>query len=93
MSTGLKAWDINGALVLDLTDRITKVVASGFVTLSSASPAATIYVPGLVADESWMVIASGGTYVQYGSGYFVLRMSNSFGFVPGFDVSYTVLRR
>lgn len=95
MSTGIKAWDVSGNLVLDFTDRVTKRVLSGIVGLSLSAPAATIYVSGLVADDSWMVVASGGTYVQYGTGYFVLRLSNSFGNTGGggVTVAYTVMRR
>ena len=94
MSTGIRAWDINGNLILDLTDRITKQMYSGAITLPAGIDATTISAPGLVSDDSWMVVVSSGCYVQYGSGSFVLRRSSTFG-AQGFalTVTYTVMRR
>lgn len=94
MSTGIRMWDISGNLILDLTDRITKNMYSGSVTLPAGVDAVTVSAPGLVSDDSWMVVASSGCYIQYGSGSFVLRRSSTYG-AQGFAlaVTYAVMRR
>lgn len=94
MSTGIRAWDVNGNLILDLTDRITKQVYAGSITLPAGVDATTVSAPDLVSDDSWMVVASSGCYIQYGSGSFVLRRSTTYG-AQGFPltVTYAVMRR
>jgi len=94
MSTGIRAWDVNGNLILDLTDRITKQMYAGSVTLPAGVDSVTVSAPGLASDDSWMVLASSGCYIQYGTGSFVLRRSSTFG-AQGFSlaVTYAVMRR
>ncbi|WP_136638130.1 hypothetical protein [Stenotrophomonas maltophilia] len=62
MTQGLQVWDQNGALVLDVTDRLTRHVVSGsYVAPAGSWPIiAFISVPGMVNDGTWLAVASSG---------------------------------
>lgn len=92
MSVGIRAWDEAGNLILDLTDRLTKLVASGSGNFPTPDSVLTVPVAGMTDDGSWVVIASNQCYVYYGNGSFQLRASRTF-YYPGMPVSYSVLRR
>ena len=61
MSYGLRVWNASGGIIVDVTDRITKIVA----TYSFSKSLVTDYynslvthdvpVPGILADGSWFV--------------------------------------
>ncbi len=70
MPAGMQAFDANGNLVADLTDRLAKLIASGSLTFTAAPQRFTISVPGMVNDGTWYVSCTGQVVTRIFSGYF-----------------------
>lgn len=75
MSYGLRVWDASGNIIVDITDRIAKIVAtysfSKFSVTDHYNSLVThdVPVPGILADGSWFVqgITKSPQVDQYGS--------------------------
>lgn len=89
MAAGFQAWDGQGRLTTDMTDRFSRFITSGSVSLGF-NQTANIAVSGLDSSDQWHVTASQGAYVFYGANQFSLRASQSFGFGV---IYYSVWRR
>lgn len=89
MATGLRAYDPAGNLVLDFTDRITKVAGAG--SISGQYTPTAINIAGMTDSVDWYVQASEDTLVDYYSGYFTLTLQNWQ--TAGTTIHYTVFRR
>ena len=59
MSYGLRVWDASGGIIVDITDRITKLVArysfSKSLVKGDSLVTHDVSVPGILADGSWFV--------------------------------------
>ena len=59
MSYGLRVWDASGNIIVDITDRITKLVSthsfSKYVVKGGGPVTHDVPVPGILADGSWFV--------------------------------------
>lgn len=53
MSSGLRVYDSNGAVTLDVTDRVLRVIHVELV--QAKDPPRNIYIPRLVAGSAWAV--------------------------------------
>lgn len=63
MGRGLQVWDPAGQLILDVTERLTRLHSRGNYQAPSGSgnyPTVFVGVPGMANDGSWMVVASSG---------------------------------
>lgn len=56
MSYGLRVWDSSGALTLDVTNRITRIISSHAFSIG-ANSMQTISVPGITTDGTWVAYA------------------------------------
>ena len=75
MSYGLRVWDASGGLIVDITDRITKLVArysfSKSLVKGDSLVTHDVSVPGILADGSWFVQGTtkspqvGSTFYSY----------------------------
>lgn len=92
MSVGIKAWDQSGNLILDYTDRISKVFRTGFITFSSSNQSLNVPVPEITDSDEWAVLIPNGHYVRINSGYFTAISSTSWT-DAGVPVPYTVIKR
>lgn len=59
MSQGLRVWNASGVLVLDITDRLTRIHGTYSANLSSVYQV-EISVPGCRADGTWAVFCTNG---------------------------------
>jgi hypothetical protein len=59
MSYGLRVWNASGGIIVDVTDRITKIVAtysfSKSLVKGDSLVTHDVSVPGILADGSWFV--------------------------------------
>ena len=59
MSHGLRVWDASGNIIVDITDRITKLVSthsfSKSLVTNDSLVTHDVSVPGILADGSWFV--------------------------------------
>lgn len=92
MSTGIKAWDISGNLILDYTDRISKVFQTGFLVFSASNQTVNINVLGISDNDQWAVLIPNGHYIRIFDGYFSAISSSSWT-EPNAAVPYTVIKR
>ena len=92
MSVGIKAWDEAGNLILDYTDRISKVFKTGFITFNSPNQTISVSVPEMADTDDWAVLIPNGHYVRINNGSFTAIASNSWT-DPGASVPYTVIKR
>lgn len=92
MSVGVKAWDESGNLILDYTDRITKVFKTGFIVFSSFNQTVNITIPEMTDTDDWAVLIPNGHYIRINNGYFSAISSSSWT-DPGVAVPYTVIKR
>lgn len=71
MAYGLQTFFGNGALQLNITDRLTRLVQSNYVYLNARS-STTIYVPGMANNGRWGVLAGSPFAVSIGNGYYTV---------------------
>ncbi len=67
MATGLKIWSPDGALRLDITDRITRLHAKGTYQApvgSAAYPRVEVPITGMTPDGSWFVVVTGSVGIS-----------------------------
>lgn len=88
MATGLRCYDPSGRLLLDFTDRVAKVVATGVVTISTTP--LNVSVPGLRPDGNWLVVAYTDTVIILHNDYFSIQLQSWWGWSA--SVGYTVIR-
>ena len=59
MSHGLRVWDASGNIIVDITDRITKLASthsfSKYLVINDSLVTHDVSVPGISADGSWFV--------------------------------------
>lgn len=72
MAYGLRVWDKDGNLTLDVTDRITRVLGT-FMTTAGTSASGTVINNELLSGTPWYTILSDGS----GSSYFLPRVTFS----------------
>lgn len=75
MSYGLRVWNASGGIIVDITDRITKIVAtysfSKYLVTNNNLVTHDVSVPGILADGSWFVQGTtkspqvGSTFYSY----------------------------
>lgn len=78
MPAGFQAYDGQGRLTTDITDRFSLFITSGTLNLGW-NQTATINVPGF-DPNTWFVSVSQAAYVEPYWGYFTVRASQTFGF-------------
>lgn len=97
MTQGLQVWDASGVLVLEVTDRLTRFVASGSYQPPAAAGLQTVFVsvPGMANDGTWVAIATSGpgagNPVTIVNGGFNVVCNDSFGTTPQVNY-YSVFR-
>jgi hypothetical protein len=93
---GLEIYNSTGVLVVAVTSRLPRFVATGTVRVN-AGQSATIFISGLQNDDSWDVIVSTEPISSNGvvlasstvfSGYFVISNNDAY----NSDFTYWVLR-
>lgn len=72
MPVGFQAFDSQGRIVCDLTDRLPKVMGAGIITLD-AGYAVNINFSGMVADGTWYVQSTEQTINIVGNGFFTME--------------------
>lgn len=92
MSVGVKAWDESGNLILDYTDRISKVFKTGFIIFSDYNQSINVSVPEMTDSDDWAVLIPNAHYIRVNIGYFTAISSSSWT-DPGAQVPYTVIKR
>lgn len=95
MPAGLQVWDAQGRIVVDLTDRLAKVVASGSAGMMSPSNSTfrkSIPIAGMANDGTWFVQATEFVVVEIFSGYFRLSRFELYG-GDNLEVFYTVIKQ
>ena len=58
MSNGLRLWDANGVMTLDVSDRLTRVVQNQDCSFAVGVTAVSFAVPGYVNDGTWGFVIS-----------------------------------
>lgn len=86
MAYGLKVWDANGNVTLDVSDRITRHHGSYYYTITS--PYTDVTVPGAVDDGTWFASTNGGHFAVVHGGYVRVRR-----FIAGVDNGILIVFR
>ena len=75
MPAGFQSFDASGVLHTEVTDRLTRVVAEGPVSIA---PGSSVFIPvaGMVDDGTWFVIVTMGNSCRVGSGGFTAYASS-----------------
>lgn len=73
MSYGLRVRDASGNIVLDVTDRITRLHGTYSYTLGNAAATLNVTVAGAVDDGTWNAFTTGGHIATVRSGYIEIR--------------------
>lgn len=95
MPVGFQAFNEQGVLVCDITDRFPKVVMTGVLTNLNSPNSQTISVPGMTADGSWFVTSTEQTIVVVGNGSFRITRVDQYG-IPDPDaqnIYYSVYKQ
>lgn len=77
MAYGLRTFDGFGNLIVDITDRLTRYVASAYVSLGPQS-STFVFVSGMSDDGTWAVIGMQNFLgVKYGNNGFTVSNSSA----------------
>lgn len=85
MPAGLQVYNESSQLILDLTDRVGKVIASGSTTFSSGTNVRTISVAGITDSPEYYVSCTGYVVCRINSGSFTL---SRFDFTSASETQY-----
>lgn len=71
MAYGLRTYNPDGSMQLNITDRLTRLAQSNYVSLGPRE-STTIYVSGMANNGQWGVLASSPFSIAIGNGYYTV---------------------
>jgi hypothetical protein len=94
MSSGLRVYDSNGAITLDVTDRVLRVIHVELVL--AKAPPRDVYISRLVQGAAWAtgtcaVISGAPPLVRVFTGYITVQGGSYYSDKPGSDGYVTVM--